>query len=459
MSFNVGGHTANVNAQLINFSIDGTQLATAGNPDSKALYVDMNRTSVDTPVGSQLLPFVTIMDAVNQVVANGDNSTFTYTIYIAPGTYLETINLSNPALVNLIFIGSGTANISGVIVGGYSTGIPAIEAINNDNLNVVFVDMVFIPGNGADHGIEFSSTTQGTQLGRFGIIFRSCGIRGTVDVYLNNVVFVQFDDTGITPNVNATNVDSLQFMNGNGPNPQTPVAITTNAGSPTPYDWTGSTNAVFIGCGVGSITCDAGSTFQVESCSVSGDITTSSTSASVIGSSFIVGNVVVNASGELGLLSCFIGQPNSGPATSITVNGILLSALTFITGTQIAVNSGALFVEDGAVHDTGTLTVNSGGTYQSEGDMGIGNLYLSQHLNNTPGNPDVAGTQTINSGTEVSFTFENAFTDAPVVVVTPQGDTTSIGAWWVTTTATGFSIFMKNSGTMTFNYVVVGNPS
>ena len=457
--FNVGGTNANVNAHQVLFTLDGTIQTTAYTEPvgSKGLFVDNHRTDSFVPDGSFDRPFATIMAAVNQVATNGDNSaSVPYVIYIAPGTYPETIDLSNTAVTNIIFQGS-----NGVIVGSNTMNTPAVLALNNDQLaQVFFVNMVFQLNGSASHGIEITSTTSNTGLGKNGIIFKGCGLQdNTEDVYFNNVGFISFDDTGITANINATNVNLIQFANGNGPNPQTPFTITTDSGSATPANWPGYSSATFFGCGVGSVTCDAGSKLLIGSSFVSGDVTTAAaTNTTVIANSLLTGNVVVSAGGTLGLLTSLVGQPDSGPATTITCDGIILSS-SLISDTAITVNSGGAFIDIAGVHNDGELTVNAGGDYSAEGDMGLGSLALSEHLNNVAGNPDLCGIQTITSGTETSFTFENAFASAPVVVITPQGDTTDIGAYWVTTSPTGFSIFMKNSGTMTFNYVVIGNPN
>jgi hypothetical protein len=459
--FNVGGTNANVNAHQVLFTADGTIQTTAYTEPqgSKVLFVDNHRTDSFVPDGSFDRPFSLIMDAVTQVATNGDNSTdVVYVIQIAPGLYPETIDLSNTAVTNIVFQGS-----NGVIVGSNTMNAPVVLALNNDQLaQVFFVNMVFQLNGSAPHGIEIASGSGNTGLGKNGIIFKGCGLQdNTEDVYFNNVGFVSFDDTGITANINATNVNLIQFVNGNGPNPQTPFVITTDSGSPTPANWTGSSRAQFMNVGVGAITCDAGSDVQVTNCVISGAITTTSASGNVtiIANSFIIGSVLVNAGGTLALIECLVSQPTSGPASTLSVDGILLVTTSIITGTAITVNSGGVFVEYSSSHDDGELTVNSGGAYTTEGDLGTGSLYLSEHLNNVAGNPDLCGTLTITDGTETSFTFENAFVSAPVVVITPQGDMTALGAYWVTTSNTGFSIFMKNSGTMTFNYVVIGNPN
>ena len=456
--FNVGGFSANVNAKILRFS-DGTNQTTAYSEPagSKQLFVDANRADTFVADGSFDRPFSTIMGAVNLVIANGDNGTFGYTVFISPGTYLETVDLSNGLLTNLSFVGAGQE----VIIGSNAFNFPVLQAINNDNLiSVLFNNIIFALNGTTTHGIHFTSATPGTSLGLHGIIFRACGIQDNIsDVNFNNVGFVEFDDTGITANINIKNVNEVAFINNNGPNPQTPFVIVTDTGSPTPINWAGSSNAIFQGCQVGSVTCDAASTVDIENCSVSGDITTASTTALVVLNSALTGNVAVQTNGVMGLVNSLVGQPNSGPSTSVSVSGIMLSTVSNISNTNIVVENGGYFIEEGSLHDDGTITVNSGGAYTTQADMGVGTIFLSGHLNNITGNPDVAGTLTITSGTAASFTFEAAFVSAPSVVITPQSDPTSIGSYWVTSTNTGFTITMKNSGTMTFNYHVIGNPN
>ena len=456
-NFNVGGFNANVNANIVHFS-DGTNQTTAYSEpaNSKQLFVDQNRTDTFVPDGSFDRPFSTIMAAVNQVAANGDNGTYPYVINIAPGLYAETINLSAPQLVNLVFNGA-----NGVIVGNSSMTVPLVESVNNDNLlAVIFIGMIFALNGHTTHGVEFSSTTSGTQLGSNGIIFRDCGMQDNVsDIYFNNVSFIQFDNTGITANVDTTNVNSIQFVNGNGPNPQTPFTIATDTGTATPRNFPGFSRGFFTSCGVGSVTCDALSQVQITNCAVSGTVTTASPNIMIVTNSFLSGDLVVSAGGVLGLVNSLVGQLGAAPTPSVTVNGTMLSALTAIFSVPITVNSGGIFIELGGIHDYGELTVNSGGAYSTQGDMGVGSLTLTEHLNNTPGNPDLCGVINIVGGTAASFTFENPYNSEPVVVVTPLNDTTSTGPYWVTASATGFTVNLHSSGTITFNYVVIGNPS
>jgi hypothetical protein len=451
----MGGNSVVTNTEAVLFA-DGTEQFTAfiEPVGSTTLYVDNDRTNSFTPDGTYLRPYPTIMGAVNRIVTNADNTASkAYVVQISGGNYVETIDLSNPALTNLVFVGNDA-----VLVGNNAMTQPVLQAINNDALvRCLFFGIEFALNGTSTHGINFSSTTTGTLLGQHGIVFTGCGIQdNTEDVYFNNVSFILFDNTGVTANIDVTNVNNLQFVNSNGPNPQTPFVITTNTGSPTPADWGGNSNAEFTGVGIGSITTDALSKVSIQNCFVSGVITDASTDNTfVILNSVVTGNITVNAGGILGIINSLVSQPTAPATATVTINGVLLSSLSFITGTPIVVNSGGAFIEAGGLHDDGQLTVNSGGAYASQGDMGVGNLNVQGHVNSIQA--DLAGQLTINGGTSTSFTFANAYTNAPIVTVTPTSDPTATGTYWVTTSPTGFSIFVSISGTLAFNYVVIGN--
>ena len=80
------------------------------------------------------------------------------------------------------------------------------------------------------------------------------------------------------------------------------------------------------------------------------------------------------------------------------------------------------------------------------------------------GGPWIAGTYTAQTGTltqtggtVASYTYATAYTNTPTVVVTP---TSNCGAFYISSSSTtGFSITYANSGTQTFNYHVMGNPT
>lgn len=79
-------------------------------PGSKVLWVDLNRTDSYTEDGSVLRPFKTIMGAVNQVITNADNATYTYDIEIMNGNYVENIILENALLYYLNFKANGVVS-------------------------------------------------------------------------------------------------------------------------------------------------------------------------------------------------------------------------------------------------------------------------------------------------------------------------------------------------------------
>ena len=360
-STNMGGNSVYTNTKGIKFA-DGTEQDTAFNePTSgRQLFVDGSRTDTYVPDGTYLRPFPTIMGAVDQIIANGDNSGMVaYTVVIAPGVYNETVDLSNPKIVSLGFEGQVSGQNSGVVIGTNGLATSSVQAINNDNLlSVVFVNIRFASGV-PTHGIQFSSTTNGTNLGAYGIVFRNCGLQfATSDCYFNNVSFVLFDDVGVTPNVNITNVNLCEFTNSQGPDPGSTISVNT-AAAPTPAGWAGHTNTSFNGCGsagggaaLGNITCDAGSSVQMVGCVMSGVLTTAATTnATVVGMSSLVGNIIVSAGGTLGIVNSLVSQPPSPATSTVTVDGILLSVLSTISNTAITVNNGGIFVEEGGLHD------------------------------------------------------------------------------------------------------------
>jgi hypothetical protein len=108
---------------------------------------------------------------------------------------------------------------------------------------------------------------------------------------------------------------------------------------------------------------------------------------------------------------------------------------------------------------TNTWCIYEAGGFNNKNNFGT--VYVNGHLGANAANPDVAGTVTItNPATSEAVTFTNAFATAPIVVVTPMADTTTAGPWWVTTSTTGFTVNVHTSGsTITFNYMVIGNPN
>lgn len=98
----------------------------------------------------------------------------------------------------------------------------------------------------------------------------------------------------------------------------------------------------------------------------------------------------------------------------------------------------------------------------------LGSVLIGGHLGQQSvvsppsSNQDLAGQITITNGnTDNTYSFANAFNSPPVVVVTPTSDPSSdILTYWVTSTTNDFTVNVQvTPGTsVTFNYVVIGNP-
>lgn len=314
-------------------------------PAVKAIFVDNTRTDSYTPDGSILKPFKTIMAAVNQIAANGDNATVAYSVELAPSTYPETIDLSNPALRNLAFDGN-----YGAIIGGLSFGQTLVQAIGNDNLtDVVFARMTFTSGSGAAHAMNFSSPTNGTNLGSGaqgnGILFEDCIIRpgGTSDVFINNVGNVGWDRCYITAFINVTNC-ILALVKGGALNQGAQFNVFTVAG-PSPAGFGASQIQTQNATCLATITIDAGLSF--------------------------------------------IAAMGSRIRNTVTVNGVFTSRASHTSG-SIVVNSGGTYKEDGGAGHTGSITLNGTGAYTQTGSYGTGDLFLSGkvHLSTGTGAPN-----------------------------------------------------------------------
>lgn len=295
-------------------------------PPTKALYVDNSRTDSYTADGSLLKPFKTIMGAVNQVVTNGDNSTNQYVIWVNPGTYAETIDLSNSALVNLTFIGYG------VIVNTGNAG-DALKAVGNDNLtDVKMVGFKFFTTAG-NQGITFSSTTNGTNflngnVYTFGLWFRDCFVYVNA-INVTNAGGVFFDGSHIAGAVTANNVSIMQAHACFVDTSASGWAVNTNAGNPKPSGFSNS-NLYIRWCNFAdSVNIGAGS------------------NSNLYWSRFY---------------------------TTVTLNGTGIARGSAIT--TVTVNSGGSYSERESAHVT--LTVNAGGTYSSVSETaGCGSLILS----------------------------------------------------------------------------------
>lgn len=329
-------------------------LFAAGGTGSKTLYVDGNRTDSYNIDGSFGKPFKTITAAVNQIIANGDNSSSPYVVVVAPGVYAESIVLSNPALVNLYFIGKGAVVDSSAVANGHG-----IEAINNDNLlSVTFEGFIFNPGNngGADgNAYVFKSSTNNTNFlsGEFngsgsiglqppGLWMINCSFNtGNSPAFLvqnaGSAMFqgCQFASNPITFNNvgGGQNLGAVMLMNCNTGGNSPGIILNTNLANPVPNGFSETFVVIEYCDGIGCpIVCGAGSFLSVTHSIVQATITANGTvgltfsrhSADVVVNNG--GSLIVRASTVVGPITVNAGGTYSSVSQIFGVGGVLMSA-------------------------------------------------------------------------------------------------------------------------------------
>lgn len=83
---------------------------------------------------------------------------------------------------------------------------------------------------------------------------------------------------------------------------------------------------------------------------------------------------------------------------------------------------------------------------------------VKDHITDYAGGNDISGTISISSATSGSYTFAQAYSHAPVCVLTPTSNPGSL-TWWVTASTTAVTANLSASGTLTFNYHCFGAPN
>ena len=169
--------------------------------NAQVFYVDIGRTaSLET--GSADSPYKTIMGAVNAVIALQDNTNDkAYVIYVAPGTYTETITLESAYLVNLAFIAMGGSACQGYSAGSGSVILdpssdPALES-EATNTNLVYL---YFKGFRFLGSIHLAGDIQNTLFGEKGLTFEDCSFEG----FRNGAI-----------HINLTNLERFSWVNGN----------------------------------------------------------------------------------------------------------------------------------------------------------------------------------------------------------------------------------------------------
>jgi hypothetical protein len=160
---------------------------------------------------------------------------------------------------------------------------------------------------------------------------------------------------------------------------------------------------------------------------------------------------------------------------SADMSGSVSSAPTGVVATNVVVAVGAATAtftvsstEGFTTGDTVTLSASgwSGGSGLASSTATVTTVTstTSMILTRASGGPWIAGTYTAQTGTltetggtTVSVIYTTAYTSTPIVVVTP---TSNAGAFYISASSTtGFTVTYASSGTQTFNYNVIGNPT
>lgn len=146
--------------------------------------------------------------------------------------------------------------------------------------------------------------------------------------------------------------------------------------------------------------------------------------------------------------------------------GIFMEGPRVPTGCVITTRAGLYMqVQD---QNTGGSITNAYGIYEvsTTEKNNLGSVYVGSHLGLQAANSDFAGTITVSSSTTATKTFSVNYTGtaAPIVVLTPTSSPATAANYWITYTGstgawTGFTVNITNSTTITFNYVVIGNPN
>jgi Major tropism determinant N-terminal domain len=304
-------------------------------PVTKVLFVDGARADAYAPTGSSSQPFKTIMGAVNQILANGDNSaSVVYLIQIAPAVYPEKITLSDPRLAALVFYGYGAT------VGGSNFSGTVLEAVNNDNLSdCQFFGLRFVQSGASNPFFNFTTATKNTNfasgaLYSFGIAFFNCSFVGggaaNVTAAANFLLDACMFPTS-SPPLTFTNV-TVAIIRATGLSQGATVALVSNPAIAFPSGWTATQLQVRHSTFRGAVTIDAGSNY-----------------------------VLADAARQ---------------NAAVTVNGLFRNYNSVVTA-PITVNSGGTYrTEAGGVHSS-TLTINPGGKFDPLGTYAVGDLFFA----------------------------------------------------------------------------------
>lgn len=208
-------------------------------PLFKEIYVSAH--APETGNGSFEQPYDRISDAVEHIVKQGDNQTWSYIINIGPGKYPEMVVLENSNLFNIYFKGSGKNQT--IIDACCGKSIRSI--IHNDCLETIYFSEI-----GFADPIHLESGIHEGKLGT-NLVFDSCLFMENADILFNNIANPIFTGTcEFYGNISFANVSAAQFHSSvkiHGQLDQKSFIIQTDATGNTPICWRGKTE-VFLGC-------------------------------------------------------------------------------------------------------------------------------------------------------------------------------------------------------------------
>jgi hypothetical protein len=115
-------------------------------------------------------------------------------------------------------------------------------------------------------------------------------------------------------------------------------------------------------------------------------------------------------------------------------------------------------IESAITYNRGPASANPGLGFYGKSRITPSGEGEFAHLDQAEGR-DIGGTIEIRGGTSGSVRFSMPYAKAPVCTLTPTSNPSSIGAYWVSTSATEIHANVSNSGSIVFSYTCVGSPN
>lgn len=317
---------------------------------SKILYVDNNRVDVYTANGTILFPFKTIMAAVNQIITNGDNSTFPYAIDIAPGAnYTENITLNSTALFNVTFYARGF--VGALSAEGQNSGVPGVNIQPASGLSLSSttnnnqIALLQFQGINFLSGVTITNSTAHGTLGTAGVFFSNCllGNNGVTPqtTTMSNIGNVGFfaSTFGHGNTTILTNIGEFTYIDGDC-NGGTVEIITNTSTAPFPNStqWFGTTIFGVSGWSFNpqTFTVGAGSFVSIAYGNFSGTTTVQTGATLELSVLECDSNITVNSGGTLQLTGTTLTGTLTNNGTLTVLGTTESSVFNASTGFQIA---------------------------------------------------------------------------------------------------------------------------